>query len=115
MKRHAAALRLSPRDPFSAVYYGIAAYSQFIGRNYDEATRLAREAIRERGDFVGAHRVLTAAAGMAGQVDAAKLALQALRRAQPNISLGWIADHMPIKSNAEREHYLEAFRRAGLD
>jgi TolB-like protein len=109
------ALRLSPRDPFSAVYGGIAAYSQFIGRNYDEAMLLARKAIRERGDFVGAHRVLTAAAGMAGQIDAAKLALRALRRAQPNISLGWIADHMPIQSEAERDHYLEAFRRAGLD
>ena len=30
------ALRLSPRDPFSAIYYGIAAYAQFVGRNYDE-------------------------------------------------------------------------------
>src|ERR1700678_3712520 len=95
------ALRLSPRDPFSAVYYGIAAYSQFIGRNYEEAMRLARDAIRERGDFVGGHRVLTAAAAMAGQIDAAELALRALRRAQPNISLGWIADHMPIRSDAE--------------
>jgi hypothetical protein len=106
---------LSPRDPFSAVYYGIAAYSQFIGRNYDEAMRLAREAIRERGDFVGGHRVLAAATGMAGQIDAAELALRALRRAQPNISLSWIANHMPIQSDAERDHYLEAFRRAGLD
>jgi hypothetical protein len=70
------ALRLSPRDPFSAVYYGIAAYAQFIGRNYEEAIRLAREAIRQRGDFVGAHRVLTAAAGMAGQNDIANVALQ---------------------------------------
>jgi hypothetical protein len=26
---------------------------------YDEAMRLARAAIRQRGDFVGAHRVLT--------------------------------------------------------
>ena len=109
------ALRLSPRDPFSAVYYGIAAYSQFVGRNYDEAMRLAREAIRERGDFVGGHRVLAAATGMAGQIDAAELALRALRRAQPNISLSWIANHMPIQSDAERDHYLEAFRRAGLD
>ncbi len=38
------ALRLSPRDPFSAIYCGIAAYAQFVGRNYDEAIRLAREA-----------------------------------------------------------------------
>jgi TolB-like protein/Tfp pilus assembly protein PilF len=109
------ALRLSPRDPFSAIYYGIAAYAQFVGRNYDEAMRLSREGIRQRGDFVGAHRVLTAAAGMAGQDDVAKVALQELRRAQPNISLAWIASQMPIKRDADREHYLEAFRRAGLD
>ena len=109
------AIRLSPRDPFSAVYYGIAAYAQFLGRNYDEATRLAREAIRQRADFVGAHRVLTAAAGMTGQIDVAKIALQELRRAQPNISLAWIATEMPIKEDADRKHYSEAFRRAGLD
>jgi TolB-like protein/cytochrome c-type biogenesis protein CcmH/NrfG len=109
------ALRLSPRDPFSAVYSGIAAYAQFIGRNYDEAIRLAREAVRQRADFVGAHRVLTAAAAMAGRIEVAAVALQELRRVQPNISLAWIASEMPIKQDAEREHYLEAFRRAGLD
>jgi tetratricopeptide (TPR) repeat protein len=109
------AIRLSPRDPFSAVYYGIAAYAQFVGHNYDEAMRLAREAIRQRADFVGAHRVLTAAAGFAGQIDVARAALQELRRAQPNISLAWIANQMPIKEDAHREHYLEAFRRAGLE
>ena len=108
------ALRLSPRDPFSAVYYGIAAYAQFVGRNYEEAMRLSREGVRQRGDFVGAHRVLTAAAGMAGQTDIARLALQELRRVQPNISLAWIASQMPIKLKADREHYLEGFRRAGL-
>ncbi len=109
------ALRLSPRDPHSGVYYGIAAYAQFLGRNYDEAMRLSREAIRRRSDFVGAHRVLTAAAGMAGKDDIASTALQELRRAQPNISLAWIANYMPIKQDADREHYLEGFRRAGLD
>jgi TolB-like protein len=108
------ALRLSPRDPFSATYLGVAAYNQFIGRNYDEAMQLSREAIRERADFVGGHRVLTAAASMAGQTDVAKAALQELRRAQPNISLAWIASEMPIKLDADREHYLEGFRRAGL-
>ena len=108
------ALRLSPRDPFSAIYCGIAAYAQFVGGNYDEAIRLAREGIRQRGDFVGAHRVLTAAAGMAGQGDLAKVALQELCRAQPNICLAWIERQMPMKREADRDHYLEGFRRAGL-
>jgi adenylate cyclase len=109
------ALRLSPRDPFLATYHGIAAYAQFVGRNYDEAMRLARQAVRERADFVGAHRVLTSAAGMAGQTGIAAASLRELRRAQPNISLAWIETEMPIKLEAEREHYLEGFRRAGLD
>src|SRR5262249_58448261 len=34
------ALRLSPRDPFSAVYNGIAAYAQFIRRDYAHAMPL---------------------------------------------------------------------------
>ncbi|HEX5211110.1 MAG TPA: winged helix-turn-helix domain-containing tetratricopeptide repeat protein [Pseudolabrys sp.] len=108
------ALRLSPRDPFSATYYGVAAYAQFVGRNYEEAIRLSREAIRQRGDFVGGHRVLTAATSMAGDRDAAVAALQELRRAQPNISLAWVASEMPFKLDSDRAHYLDAFSRAGL-
>jgi TolB-like protein len=108
------ALRLSPRDPFSAIYCGIVAYAQFIGHNYDEAIRFAHESLRQRGDFVGGHRVLTAAAAMAGQDEVARLALLELRRTQPNISLSWIANDLPMREPADRAHYLEAFRRAGL-
>ncbi len=112
------ALRLSPRDPFSAIYNGIAGYAEFVGRNYDKAMRLARDAIRQRFDFVGGHRMLTAAAAMAGETEVAKAALQDLRRVQPDISLAWMASHvnrLPINADGEREHYLEAFRRAGLE
>jgi TolB-like protein len=108
------ALRLSPRDPYASIYCGIAAYAHYVGREYSEAMRLSREGIRQRGDFVGAHRVLTAAAGMAGQPEVGGAALQELRRAQPNISLDWIASKIPIKQPTEMQHYLEGFRRSGL-
>ena len=77
--------------------------------------RLAREAVRHRGDFVAAHRVLTSAAAMAGQDDVARAALRELRRVQPDVSLAWIASKTPIKPDADRQHYLEGFRRAGLE
>jgi hypothetical protein len=51
---------------------------------------------------------------MVGQDDAVA-ALRELRRVQPNISLAWIAGQMPIMREADRERYLEGFRRAGLD
>jgi hypothetical protein len=58
--------------------------------------------------------VLTAAAGMAGRTEVATTALQELRRAQPNISLAWVASQLPIKDEAEGQHYIDGFRRAGL-
>jgi tetratricopeptide (TPR) repeat protein len=108
------ALRLSPRDPFAALYYGIASYAQFVGRNYEETMRLARTSVRLREDHAPGHRMLTAAAAMAGEMEVAKAALHGLLRAQPEFSLAWIADNIPFKRAADREHYLEAFRRAGL-
>ena len=44
----------------------------------------------------------------------AEMALSELRRTQPNISLHWIATQLPWANEADREHYLEGFRRAGL-
>ena len=58
----AQALRFSPARSLCRDLLRRRAYCQYVGRNYDEAIRLSREALRQRGDFVGAHRVLTAAA-----------------------------------------------------
>ncbi|OKO86786.1 membrane protein [Bradyrhizobium sp. NAS80.1] len=108
------ALQLSPRDPLAGIYCGVAAYAQFIGRNYEAAVQMARESMRQRGDFVGAHRVLTAAAGMLGDPVLAASALQGLRRTQPGISLAWIMRELPMLREEDRAHYLEGFRRAGM-
>jgi hypothetical protein len=67
-----------------------------------------------RSDFVGGHRVLAAAAGMAGASEAAAAALAGLRRAHPDVSLAWIESRTLIEHDTERRHYIEAFRRAGL-
>ena len=108
------ALRLSPRDPLAAIYCGVAAYARFVGRDYAGAMQMARESMRQRGDFVGAHRVLTAAAGMSGDPALAASALDGLRRAQPGISLGWITRELPMLRDEDRAHYLEGLRRAGM-
>jgi TolB-like protein/Tfp pilus assembly protein PilF len=113
--RHARhALRLSPRDPFAAIYCGVVSYCQFVGRNYEEAMRFARQSVRLRSDFVGGHRVLTAAAACGGFEEIAEEALKELKRVQPEVSLEWIAKEMPFKHEAEREAYVRGFRLAGL-
>jgi hypothetical protein len=76
--------------------------------------RLAGTSIRLRTDHVAGYRMLTASAAMAGRAEIATAALQELLRRQPDFSLAWIAKNLPYKYEADREHYLEAFRRAGL-
>ena len=107
------ALRLSPRDPFSAIYNGIAGYAQFVGGNYEEAMRLARAGIRLRGD----HSAPTVCSrrrrhGRAGRHRHRRIARAAPRATQ--FLAGLDPANMPFKHAADRERYLEAFRRAGL-
>jgi TolB-like protein len=109
------ALRLSPRDPFLALNYGSAALAHYVGGNYQEAIRLSQTAIRLRPDYAGAHRILVAAAGISGDEDLATGALVELCRAQPGVSRAWILTNVPLKIDADRIHYLEGFRRAGLE
>jgi TolB-like protein len=109
------ALRLNPRDPLAPVFNGVAAYTEYVRRNYSQAIKLARDAIRQRFDFVGAHRVLVAAAGMTGDIDLARSAVQDLRRVDPTISIAWCTGHLVMWADAEREHFLEGLRRAGLE
>lgn len=46
------------RAPFSALYCGVASYTQFVGRNCDEAMQLAHTAIRLHPDIIGGCRGL---------------------------------------------------------
>jgi TolB-like protein len=108
------AMLLSPRDPFSAIYSAVAGYAEFVARNYHEAIRLARDGIRQRADFAGAYRVLTASAAMADETELATATLAALRRVQPNITLAWCTREL-LLPEPERMHFVEAMRRAGLE
>ena len=78
--------------------------------------RLAREGIRQRGDFVGAHRVLTPPPRH-GRPDRGRRAphCKSFAARSPIFRSPGSPSQMPIKDAAEMEHYLEGFRRAGLE
>ena len=103
------ALRLSLWDLSSAIYDGVAAYAAYVEgrlRRGDPATARGHPSAQRL-------RRHTAAAAMAGEMDLAKAMLQELRRAQPNISLAWMASHLPFRRD-EREHFMEGLRRGGV-
>ena len=98
----ARAIRLSPRDPFSAIYYGVAGYAAYAGRDYGKSIRLGRESIRQRNDFVAAHRVITAAAGMTGDASLAKSTLKEFGGSIPMFRWPWSEAGFPSGSGRAR-------------
>jgi len=109
------ALQLSPRDPYAAIYYGVTAYAAYVERDYARCIELCRKSIRQRNDFVGGWRVMAAAAGMSGDTLVATEALREFRRSVPNITLALAESQLAVKDPAERKHFLEGLRRAGLE
>ncbi len=109
------AVRLSPRDPLLGIHYGVAAYAQFLGGNYDEATRLARQGIRQRADFVGAHR--SSPQGLVWRVrpKSPRPRCRNFGALSPIFRLPGSPRKCRSSSPPSGSNYLEGFRRAGLD
>ena len=96
------ATRLSPRDFTQA-------------HRYDEAVAAERRAVQLRPDYGTAWRTLTAAAGLAGDLDLARQGLAECKRLQPNLSIAWVEKYYPLIRTEDRSRYINGLRRAGLE
>ncbi|MEW9838293.1 adenylate/guanylate cyclase domain-containing protein [Mesorhizobium marinum] len=109
-----AANRLSPRDYSQAANLSIEGLCHFIAGRYSEAVTYERRAVQLRPHFGSAWRTLTAAAGMAGELDLAHSALAECKRLQPRLTIEWVEQYHPIVRSEDRARYVEGLRQAGL-
>jgi tetratricopeptide (TPR) repeat protein len=106
--------RLSPRD-FQAGLNNIArAIACFIDGRYRDGVDFARTATRQNPDAVGAHHLVVVNSALAGDVEAAREALQTLKSFEPDISLQTL-DMAVYARDEDRRRYFEAFRLSGLE
>jgi adenylate cyclase len=110
----AIATRLSPRDHTQAANLSVEGLCHFVAGRYAESVSLERRAVQLRNNFGTAWRTLTAAAGMAGDIDLARVGLTECRRLQPGLSLEWVEKYHPLMRPEDRGRYMEGLRRAGL-
>jgi TolB-like protein/Flp pilus assembly protein TadD len=109
------ARRLSPRDYTQAAGFSIEGLCHFVAGRYQEAATAERRAVQIRPDFGTAWRTLTAAAGLAGDVEQARMGLQQCKRLQPGLSLDWVEKYHPLIRSDDRGRYIDGLRRAGLE
>jgi adenylate cyclase len=109
------ATRLSPRDYTQAANLSVEGLCHLIAYRYDDAVTSERRAVQLRPDFGHAWRTLTAAAGLAGDLELARHSLAECRRLQPTVSIAWIEKCYPMVRAEDRSRYIEGLRRAGLE
>src|SRR5262245_39863504 len=85
-----------------------------VAGRYADAVTAERRAVQLRPDFDTAWRTLTAAAGLAGDLELARQGLAECKRLQPNVSIAWIEKYYPLIRVEDRGRYIEGLRRAGL-
>ncbi|TGT65365.1 MULTISPECIES: adenylate/guanylate cyclase domain-containing protein [unclassified Mesorhizobium] len=109
------ARRLSPLDQTQAANLSVEGLCHLVAGHYPEAVRAERRAVQIRPNFGTAWRTLTAAAGLAGDLEIARQGLVECKRLQPNLSIDWVEKYHPLIRAEDRATYIEGLRRAGLE
>jgi Flp pilus assembly protein TadD len=109
------ARRLSPRDYTQAANLSIEGLCHFVAGRYADAATAERRAVQIRPDIGTAWRTYTAAAGLVGDLEQARMGLMQCKRLQPNLSIDWVEKYHPLIRPDDRAKYIEGLRRAGLE
>jgi tetratricopeptide (TPR) repeat protein len=107
--------RLSPRDPFLAIYAPIVRYMALfaLGR-YEETIAVCRSTAALHPNHAGAWRLMTVSLGLLGRIDEAREALAQTLTMQPDLSSAHVANDTVFADPADRARFLEGLQRAGL-
>ncbi|AZO38787.1 MULTISPECIES: adenylate/guanylate cyclase domain-containing protein [unclassified Mesorhizobium] len=109
------ARRLSPLDQTQAANLSVEGLCHLVAGRHAEAVRAERRAVLMRPNFGTAWRTLTAAAGLAGDLEIARQGLVECKRLQRNLSIDWVEKYHPLIRAEDRARYIEGLRRAGLE
>ena len=108
------ALSLSPHDPQNIVFMIGLGQAYYQAGRYNEAVKYSQNIAQQRSEHFGAHRQLCASLAQAGRMEEARATLERLKQLQPNVSLAWVNENLPLTSQAMKK-YLDGFRKAGLE
>ncbi len=111
------AFALSPRDPLRSVWYAAIGRAQVILGDDADAVETAGKGIAANSDHAHNYAVLAAARAHLGEGDAARKALEDLKRVMPDITAGRYLEIVASNDAGALESYrrlVEGLQKAGL-
>jgi TolB-like protein len=106
--------RLSPFDPLMPSILAGAAFAHFIAGQYDKASSLAEQVLREKPELHVALRVAAASNALAGRMSEARAAMISLRQVDPQLRVSGLKALTPFRRVEDITRYEEGLRKAGL-
>ena len=111
---HDEAIRLSPRDPLMWTFLASKAIALFLLKRYDEALDCSRRAQQYPISAIWAYMGELSTLGVLDRKEDAARALQAALQKQPNLSLDFIRQALPITDPESNARFYDALTRAGV-
>ena len=106
------AIRLNPVTPIN--YLNNLAWAYTGVKQYEQAIPLWNRAVERNPDYLFAYMGLTAANQVLGQENRARECAAELIRIKPNFSVTLVEKQLMVRTEEDKKHILEAFRKAGI-
>jgi tetratricopeptide (TPR) repeat protein len=110
----ARSMRLSPLDPLMARRKNMIGFSHFLAGRYDEALTWARQAIRDKPDFLGGLRLVAASSALTNRADEAREAMAHHQRLDPGMRVSKMRDYNPLRRADDLARFERGLRLAGM-
>jgi TolB-like protein len=107
-------IRLSPFDPMMPSIQAAIAFANFLAGDYDKASSVAEQVLRETPDGPVPLRYAAATNALAGRMKEAQQAMARLRQIDPELRVSNLHDFAPLRRRQDRARYEEGMRKAGL-
>jgi tetratricopeptide (TPR) repeat protein len=114
LRRFAHVMRLSPLDSLMPVIRSGAALAHLVAGQYDKASSLAEQVLRERPDLHMALRFAAAGNALAGRCKDAQIEMARLRQIDPLLRVADLKFLTPLRRPEDLARYEEGLRKAGL-
>jgi TolB-like protein/class 3 adenylate cyclase len=114
IERIARAKQLSPHDPQEFSIQTAMAFAHFIAGRYEEASKCAESAIRERPNNLLPISIATVSAAYLGLSERARFLVTRMREFNPGLSIRNVDKLQQINRPEDLARWREGFRKAGL-
>ncbi len=114
LAHHDEAIRLSPHDPILWAFLASKAIALIMVERYTEGISLSQEAQRNHDSTMFVYLGEVSGLGMLGKKKEAADALERLKKAQPNVSISFIEQSLPVANSDARDRFLKGLELAGL-